>query len=82
MGIGRIVSKNNQILEGMFNTNLDGFGRVVFDDGNYYIGEFKKGVKNGHGKFQLAQFIVGPSSYSVERIIGQGEVTLGVILLG
>ena len=54
MGIGRRVIKNDQIQEGMFNTKLDGFGRIVFDDGNYYIGENKKGVNNGKGKFVWA----------------------------
>ncbi len=41
-GIGRFMHKYGAIYEGQFlNDYLNGFGRVLFATGNYYIGEFK-----------------------------------------
>ena len=38
--------------------------------------------KDRHGELKFAQLVVGPSSNSVECVVGQGKVALGVILLG
>ena len=50
-GIGRLEWKNKSILEGFFlNNSLNGFGRWIEFDGEYYIGEWKGGNYHGKGK--------------------------------
>ena len=51
--IGREEFKGEYILEGTFNENahLDGYGRAIWDDGDYYfLGEWKNGHLHGYGK--------------------------------
>jgi hypothetical protein len=52
-GIGRLVNKSgSEIYEGQFyNEFKNGYGRHIFDDGEYYIGSFKKDKRDGHGCF-------------------------------
>ena len=54
-GIVRLVSQNNQIQEGYFSGGkLNGFGRVCYQHGDYYIGMYKNYLRNGHGKLVRA----------------------------
>jgi hypothetical protein len=43
-GIGRFICKYGYICEGQFlNGQINGFGRIFYFDGDYYIGENKDG---------------------------------------
>lgn len=45
---------DTQILEGQFcHGRLNGYGRICYGTGNYYIGQFKNGKKHGYGKSVL-----------------------------
>ena len=47
---------NTEIQEGQFsNHKLDGYGRVFFLLGDYYVGMFKEGKREGKGKFVNAK---------------------------
>ena len=50
-GKGTVYNKNGSILyEGDFvNDKFEGNGKEIYDNGNYYIGQFLNGYKNGKG---------------------------------
>ena len=48
-GIGVKVFSVGQIHEGLFEGGIK-FGRVIFNNGAYYIGEWENGVQHGKGK--------------------------------
>ena len=50
-GKGIIYYKNGKIkYDGEFiNDKLEGKGKYISENGDYYIGEFKKGLKHGKG---------------------------------
>lgn len=44
--------KKVTIIEGQWKNNyIDGYGRIIDQKGNCYIGEFKKGYRSGFGQF-------------------------------
>jgi len=51
-GKGKIYYKNGNLsYEGDFLDNkAEGYGKMIYEDGEYYIGEFKNGKLNGNGK--------------------------------
>ena len=50
-GLGRIVTKNGFILEGMHQKNqLNGYGRSILADGSFYEGMYKNHKRDGKGK--------------------------------
>ena len=50
-GVGRRFI-DNQILEGQFKEGMmEGYGRAIYVDGNYYVGEFKADNSHGRGKY-------------------------------
>jgi hypothetical protein len=52
-GIGRQIF-DDQIQEGQFvESKLEGFGRLIYNSGAYYIGFFKQGKFNGYGYFHF-----------------------------
>lgn len=52
-GVGR--GQSTQLQEGLWvNGKLNGYGRVIFDDGRVYEGELKDQVKFGLGTFYFA----------------------------
>ncbi len=55
-GIGRWIStKYGSIFEGQYlNDELNGFGRLFWNSGEYYIGEFKNNYRHGKGKYVYA----------------------------
>lgn len=51
-GLGRFIHKNNKIEEGFFeDSKLNGDCRIFVENGNFYEGLAKNGVKDGHGSF-------------------------------
>lgn len=59
-GIGRKVfiagGYDTNIQEGYFvNNKLNGFGRVIYPNGDYYVGTFKNHQYNGSGQFVNAK---------------------------
>ena len=49
-GVGKEI--NQIIYEGQFIDDLyEGYGRLIFGNGNYYIGYWLDGKRNGYGKF-------------------------------
>ena len=53
-GVCRKVNFYGEIIEGMFlNDKLNGYGRVLFPSGVYFIGCFLDHKKHGPGKFVL-----------------------------
>ena len=63
-GIGRSVWKNGPIIEGMFREDrLNGYGRLLRDDGSYYIGMVKDGERFGRGKHVWADGTVEEGYY-------------------
>ena len=53
------------------NNKYEGFGKIIFENGEYYIGEFKNGLRNGKGIL----------FYKNERLIDFGDF-VGDIFLG
>lgn len=51
-GIGICVFSIGAIYEGSFERDqICGYGRYIYSHGDYYIGEFKNGLRNGKGKY-------------------------------
>ena len=78
MGVGRViftVGKNDtQILEGQFlNGKLNGFGRIFYPTGSYYIGQFKNGKKHGEGKSVLKSGKVIQGKYKDNVYVGDSD---------
>ena len=48
-GVGKEI--NHIIYEGMFKDDTyNGFGRFIYSNGDYYIGQWVDGKRQGHGK--------------------------------
>ena len=70
-GIVRLVSQNNQIQEGFFSGGkLNGYGRVCYQHGDYYIGMYKNYLRNGHGKMVRANGQVQEGQFKDNDFIG------------
>ena len=70
-GIVRLVSQNNQIQEGYFSGGkLNGFGRICYQHGDYYIGMYKNYLRHGHGKLVRANGQVQEGQFADNDFIG------------
>ena len=51
-GKGIVYDKNSNIIyEGDFvNDKYEGYGKLIYENGSYYIGSFKNGIPNGEGR--------------------------------
>ena len=48
MVLNEPIDDRNTIIEGYWENNmLEGYGRMIFNDGSYYQGMFKNSVMNG-----------------------------------
>ena len=45
--IERISKYCKEIYDNNSNINYEGKGKTIYSDGNYYIGQFKNGLRNG-----------------------------------
>ena len=65
-GIGRLIiqkpeNSKNTIIEGEFkNSMINGYGRMIFPDGSYYMGGFKNNLMHGSGIFYDENGIANP----------------------
>ena len=72
-GIGRRVIED-QIAEGQFKGGkMDGYGRVIFDNGNVYEGEHKDDKKHGKGKFVRNNGDVYEGEWKDDKRHGKGK---------
>ena len=55
-GYGVLQDKNFSVYEGNFKDNVaHGFGSIIFENGDHYVGSWKKGNMDGHGTYVTAK---------------------------
>ena len=65
--------KSHQIVEGQWkNGKIHGYGHILFPDGNYYIGDFIDGFKDGQGIFTWHNGNKYTGYWEKNRMHGQG----------
>ena len=53
-GICRVMENKSRLIEAVyFNNEKNGYGRIIYESGNYYLGMFKGGFRHGYGVFVL-----------------------------
>ena len=53
----------------------NGVGKLYFDDGNTYEGEFKDGYRHGIGTYTFSNGKIWSGNFYFDRFMGQGEIT-------
>ena len=57
-GIGRFVTTDGGVFEGFFKNDLyHGFGRLIFNNGDLYLGEFSLGEISGKGTYEKGTIV-------------------------
>ena len=75
-GLYRFINKNPEtIFEGQWISNgAHGYGRIIWKDGNYYIGHWKNAKLNGYGKYVFKDSgIVREGQWINDAFIGDDE---------
>lgn len=70
---GILLYSNGGLYEGSFKDNsIEGEGRKISSDGEYYIGNFLSGKKHGKGKAVLANKTIYEGSWRSDYMDGEG----------
>ena len=70
-GVCREEFSSGQILEGQFvNDYLNGYGRVIYPNGNYYIGMWRHHKKDGPGKYFKKNGKVDDGYFKDDKYVG------------
>ena len=70
MRIGRLILKNDKLIEGDNGNSVYGFKRIIWKDGSYYNGALKNNKKHGKGCFVSANGVVSDGNWAQDEFIG------------
>lgn len=73
-GKGKFTTKLKSVYNGNFtNDSKEGFGQYTWPDGRRYVGQWKKGVQHGEGKFIEMQENTFSLMDLAEKVLGREE---------
>ena len=73
-GTGKFKTKLKSVYNGNFvNDSKEGFGQYTWPDGRRYVGQWKKGVQHGEGKYLAIQENTFYQMVRAEKVPGKEE---------
>ena len=76
-GIGKIYLRDGRLkYEGDFvNNKFEGYGKYIFDNGDYYVGEFLNDLQHGKGKlYEKNGSLLFQGEFIKDKIEGTGKL--------
>lgn len=77
-GLGRQCVHFDRLIEGFFkNGMINGFARIIYQDGAYYEGTFKDAKKHGFGRHNFSNGEKYEGTFREGIQVGKGKLHLG-----
>ena len=74
-GQGKYVFEDGRIFEGKFKNSFFEFGKLIFTNGDYYVGEFYEDLMSGYGTYTFANGDIYEGNFYLDYFDGSGTYT-------